>query len=179
MLEHLKNEFNQTCTENGAFAYKSTNSYVLDLFSQGGAYRNNSEKDIFTLFSKAFSENPLLAMKTLFYIRDIKLGQGERRFFRTSIKHLALHNKESLKKNIHLIPEFGRYDDLWVLLETGLKDDVLELVRRQLILDKKSDNPSLLGKWMPSENASSKQTKKYARIIREGLYAKSFFLTTL
>src|SRR5690606_4782681 len=135
MLEHLKNEFNETRTTNGAFAYKSTKSAVLDLFSQGGAFRNRSDEEVAQLFSKAFAENPLLAMKTLFYLRDITQGQGERRFFRVALKHLALHNKEALRKNLHLVPKFGRWDDLWVLLETSLKDDVAQLVKRQLIQD--------------------------------------------
>lgn len=169
MLEHLKNEFNKGETANGAFAYKSTKSYVLDLFSMGGAYRNRSDEDVVRLFSKAFGENPLLAMRTLFYLRDITEGQGERRFFRIVLKHLALHNKEALRKNLHLIPEFGRYDDLWVLLETPLKDDVIALVDKQLAKDMDSDSPSLLGKWLPSENASSHKTKKYARIIQKSL----------
>lgn len=169
MLNHLSNHFNETTTENGALAYKSTQSSVLDLFSQGGAMRYHGDKEITTLFSKAFAENSLLAMKTLFYLRDITKGQGERNFFRKSIKHLAVHNAESLKKNIHLIPEFGRWDDLWVLLDTSLKSDVVALVNAQLTNDLQSDNPSLLGKWMPSENASSHETKKYAKALRNGL----------
>lgn len=169
MLEYLKNDANETRTANGAKAFSSTKSFVLDLFSMGGAFRNRSDQEVAELFSKAFAENPLLAMKTLFYLRDITEGQGERRFFRVALKHLALHNKEALRKNLHLVPEFGRWDDLWVLLETDLKDDVLKIVGKQLSLDKKSEHPSLLGKWMPSENASSRTTKKYARILREGL----------
>lgn len=169
MLEYLKNDANETRTANGAKAFASTKSFVLDLFSMGGAFRNRSDQEVAELFSKAFAENPLLAMKTLFYIRDIESGQGERRFFRVVLKHLALHNPEVLRKNLHLVPKFGRYDDLWVLLETNLKDDVIDLVRKQLSLDKNVDHPSLLGKWLPSLNASSYKTKKYAKIIQEEL----------
>lgn len=167
MLEYLKNDFNETTTQNGAFAYESTKSAVLDLFSMGGAFRERSDNDVVQLFSKAFAENELLAMRTLFYLRDVRGGQGERRFFRVVLNHLALHNKEALRKNLHLIPTFGRWDDMWVLLETGLRNDVANLVKKQLIKDKKSEHPSLLAKWMPSENASSYKTKKYARILRE------------
>ncbi len=169
MLNHLNNHFNKTTTTNGAKAFVSTESAVLDLFSQGGAYRSHSDEEVARLFSKAFAENPTLAMKTLFYLRDVREGQGERRLFRVALKHLALHNPESLKKNLHLISKFGRWDDMWVLLETGLKDDVIRLVRDQLLIDKESDNPSLLAKWLPSQNASSYQTKKYANIIQKGL----------
>lgn len=167
MLNHLNNHFNETRTTNGAEAYKSTNSAVLDLFSQGGAMRNHSDNDVAVLFSKAFADNPTLALKTLFYLRDIRGGQGERRFFRIALKHLALHHKNSLAKNLHLVPEFGRWDDLWELLETDLKSDITKLVGDQLAKDVNSENPSLLAKWMPSENTSSFKTKKYAKILRE------------
>ena len=169
MLNHLNNHFNETRTTNGAQAFKSTNSAVLDLFSQGGAMRNHSDNDIVSLFSKAYAENSTLAMKTLFYLRDIQFGQGERKFFRLALNYLAIHNKDSLVKNLHLVPEFGRWDDLWVLLETSVKDDVIHLVYNQLTVDVQSENPSLLAKWMPSENASSYKTKQYAKIIREGV----------
>jgi Domain of unknown function (DUF2828) len=135
MLNHLNNHFNETSTKNGAFAYKSTKSDVLDLFSQGGAMRQRSEQESIQLFSKAFAENPLLAMKTLFYLRDIKEGQGERKFFRLCLQHLAKHHQESLKKNLHLISEFGRYDDLLCLLDTPVKDDVLQLIKKDLSKD--------------------------------------------
>ncbi|AGI11742.1 RNA-binding protein [Bacillus phage vB_BanS-Tsamsa] len=167
MLNHLKNEFNKTTTENGAIAYKSTKSDVLDLFSQGGAMRQRSEADIKAIVSKAFGENQLLTLKAIFYLRDIEQGQGERRFFRLAMQHLALHHKEALRNNIELVPAFGRWDDLWVLLETDLKADVLAFVKRQLVADKQTDRPSLLAKWMPSENASSHVTKKYAKLMRE------------
>ena len=138
MLDHLKNEFNESKTSNGAFAYRSTKSHVLDLFSMGGAFRNRSDEEVKSLFSKAFNENQLLAMRTLFYLRDINQGQGERRFFRLVLEDLALHSPDVLRKNLHLIPQFGRYDDLWVLLETNLKDDVIELIKSQLRKDLKS-----------------------------------------
>lgn len=169
MLSHLSNHFNETRTTNGAKAFKSTQSAVLDLFSQGGAMRDSDDNQIVTLFSKAFAEDATLALKTLFYLRDIKQGQGERRLFRLALKHLATHNKDSLAKNLALVPEFGRWDDLWVLLDTELKNDVVNLVVSQLSLDSVVEHPSLLTKWMPSENASSYQTKKYAKTIREAV----------
>ncbi|QPK89740.1 DUF2828 family protein [Bacillus velezensis] len=169
MLNHLKNEFNKGRTANGAVSYNSTKSAVLDLFSLGGAFRNRSDEDVIRLVSASFGEDQLLTMKTLFYLRDIIEGQGERRFFRLAIKYLATHNKSALIKNLELIPKFGRWDDMWCLLETSVKDEVVKIVRRQLLSDKKSDHPSLLAKWMPSENASNLTTKKYAKILRKEL----------
>lgn len=140
MLNHLNNHFNETTTANGAVAFKSTQSSVLDLFSQGGAMRESNDEDVVRLFSKAFAENQLLAMRTLFYLRDIRGGQGERRFFRLCLQHLAKHNQESLKKNLHLISEFGRYDDLLCLLDTPIKDNVLQLIKKDLSKDLREIN---------------------------------------
>lgn len=172
MLHALERTFNQTTTTNGAVAYKSTKSDVLDLFSQGGAMRGRSDKEIVTMFSKAFAEDATLAMKTLFYLRDIREGQGERNFFRLALKHLALHHEDALVKNLHLIPQFGRWDDMWLLLETSVKNNVIDLVATQLSADKDAENPSLLAKWMPSQNASSDITKRYATIFIRGFGVK-------
>lgn len=165
MLHHLVNHFNETTTTNGAVAYKSTKSDVLDLFSQGGAMRHKSDEEVVRLFSKAFAENATLALKTLFYLRDIKQGQGERRFFKLALQHLALHHRESLVKNLHLIPQFGRWDDMWELLDTDVRNEVATLVKIQLRGDKHSEQPSLLAKWMPSANASSETTIRHAKIF--------------
>ncbi len=89
MLNYLNAETNLTRTENGALAHKSTDSYLLDFFAQGGAMRNRSDMDIITMFSKAFAEDELLALRTLFYFRDIREGQGERNTFKVVIKYLA------------------------------------------------------------------------------------------
>lgn len=173
MLDNLKNEFNNTTTTNGDKAFNSTTSYVLDLFSRGGAMRYANNGEIETLVSKSFAENELLTLKALFYLRDIRKGQGERNLFRVSVKHLAKVSPDAVKANLDLFPEFGRWDDLLVLLDTKLKDNVLEVVKKQLMKDllslENGGTPSLLGKWLPSENTSSFETKKKAKIIRQGL----------
>ena len=70
---------NYTTTENGAVALKSTKSGLLDAFGKLGAMRTNEETEIIKTFNLAFAEDKELAMKLLFYIRDIRGGQGERR----------------------------------------------------------------------------------------------------
>lgn len=169
MLEYLKNEFNETTTTNNAKAFISTKSYVLDLFSKGGAMRSSSDSEIVNLFSDAFNENSTLSLKTLFYLRDIRGGQGERRFFKLCLKRLAETNKTSLIKNLHLISEFGRWDDLLILLDTPAKNEVVELIKKQLDNDLLTDKPSLLAKWLPSINASSNETIRLAKILIKSL----------
>lgn len=89
MLDYLKEEANMTLTENGAATYISTKSHCLDLFSAIGAIRSSTEKDIIDRFVKAYSEDKNLAVKTLFFARDVREGLGERRVFRIILNYLA------------------------------------------------------------------------------------------
>lgn len=75
MLNSIKKELNKKFTENYASAYSSTLNKVLDLFAFGGAYRERSDEDIITLFEEALNEDKTLAMKCLFWIRDIRGGK--------------------------------------------------------------------------------------------------------
>ncbi len=168
-LNALKDNMNKTTTFNGANALKSTSSGLVDLFGSIGSLRSKSEVEIENLFSRAFSEDSLLAMKLLFYARDVRGGLGERRTARIIYKHLGKVHPAILKKNLELICYYGRWDDLLVLLDTELCSYVIEIMNRQLKADLQSDSPSLLAKWLPSINASSKTTKHYAKTIMQGL----------
>ncbi len=173
MLEQLKKESNKTFTENGAAAYASTNSYCLDLFSTIGALRGASEAEIIQRFVRAYAEDPDMAMKILFYARDIRGGLGERRVFRTIIRYLAGGGTESIAKNICYIPEFGRLDDILELMGTGYSKNAIELIRKQLEEDSSAmavgKEISLMAKWLPSINASDKKTIAMARKVADAL----------
>ena len=157
--------FNRTA--NGALAHKSTRSMVYDMFALGGAYRRRSDEDCILLFKNALEENDALAMKCLFYLGDCRGGQGERRFFRVCFKWLAKNYPEIARRNLVNIPEFRRWDDiLYALIGTPLEHEALEFIKTQLILDLECKTPSLLAKWLPSENASSKRTRKFGNIVR-------------
>jgi hypothetical protein len=176
MLNGLKNATNVAYTENGARAYKTTKSAVLDMFAQGGALRQRSESDIISMYTKAFAENPLLAMKLLFYLRDVRGGQGERRTFRTIVKYMANNHPQAVSKNLWLFPHFARWDDLYELVGTKLEGEAFDLIREQFYNDLSTNQPSLLGKWLKSENASSPITRKLGRKTREvlGLSPKKY-----
>ena len=83
MLRFLKREADLTHTENGAVTYRSTQSECLDLFASIGALRGESGEEITGRFLRAYAEDADLAMKILFYARDVRGGIGERRVFRT------------------------------------------------------------------------------------------------
>ena len=169
MLEHLKNEANRTYTENGAVTHASTYSDCLDLFATIGALRNSAEQEILKRFVRAFTEDPNLALKTLFFARDVRGGLGERKVFRVCLQWLAHNAPASAKKNIPFVAEFGRWDDLLSLMGTPCEKDAMLLIKKQLEADLESmdmgDDVSLLAKWLPSVNASNAQTVQYAKRI--------------
>lgn len=130
MLNHLKSEANIAYTENGAVTNASTMSDCLDLFAGIGALRAADDQKIIRRFVRAYAEDADIAMKILFFGRDVRGGLGERRVFRVIINWLAENKAESLRKNIELIPEFGRYDDLVSLIGTACEKDALRTIRK-------------------------------------------------
>lgn len=170
---------NMTYTENGALTNKSTFNAIVDFFFHGAALRSRP-KEAVKLFQKAFDEDPTQALRILFYIRDIRGGQGERNIFRTVLHSIAASNSTNaekiqawLKKNIFLIPEYGRWDDLFILRNTSLEAHMIDFIKKQLMEDLDNCNQgkpvSLLAKWLPSENTSSIKTRTVAKYMRINL----------
>lgn len=164
---------NYTLTENNALTNKSTLNDVLDWFGAGGALRTRSELDITNLFSRAFAQDKLLALKILFYFRDVRMGQGERKTFRTLLTWLANRYAEVAKKNLENVPFYRRWDDLYALVGTPLEKDVFAIFSSQLKSDilnmRKGESVSLLAKWLKSENTSSNESRRLGHKTREAL----------
>lgn len=173
MLEFLKSEANLTHTENGAVTYRSTGSACLDLFAAAGALRGAEDAEIAGRFLRAYGEEADLAMKILFFTRDVRGGLGERRVFRVVLKWLAANAPRSAEKNIPYIAEYGRWDDLLSLLDTPCEGAALEHIRTRLAADLaalESDGPvALLAKWLPSVNASNAETVRQAKRVARAL----------
>lgn len=169
LKETLNEDFNVSVTENGAVGYRTTGKELLDINFAVSSMRNMDEHQIVDKFVKAFYENKLWAIKWLFYVRDVREGMGERRLFRICMKYLAEKHSDVAKATLPLIAGYGRWDDLLCLLDTDLVNDVVELFKNQLDEDMQNMNEgksvSLLAKWLPSINASSKETKRLAHII--------------
>ena len=167
----LDNEVQRT--ENGAVGYRTTGKKLLDLNFSVASLRSVSEQQIIDKFMDAYYENPMLACKWLFYARDVREGLGERRLFRVVFTWLSKNNDDVAANVLKFIPEYGRYDDLLCAFDTLLQDDVLDIIKEQLDTDTynmKNNQPiSLIAKWLPSENASSANTKRLATAIRTKL----------
>lgn len=173
LVAGLEKVSNFTQTENGALTQKSTLNYLLDFFGNAAAFRKRNDNDVINLFSKAFAEDKLLALKCLFYIRDIRGGQGERKTFRIVLKWLANNYPDVVDKNFLNIPLYGRWDDLFTLFGTSKEKDVLNVLANQLSNDwhamQVGKNVSLLAKWLKSENTSSLESVAQARKFRKFL----------
>ena len=77
VLEVLKKTANKTYTENGAVPYRTSGKDCLDLFASIGSLRHADDRDICNRFLKAYAENRDLAMKILFYARDVRGGRAD------------------------------------------------------------------------------------------------------
>jgi len=152
---------NDSLTENGMVTNSSSLNHCVDLFFQIGAMRGQDVTRLINAFTKAFAESPLTAMRLLFWARDVRGGAGERQIFKDIVKYLANNRTEVLRKNIHLITEYGRWDDLLVLIGTPLENDALKLISNGL-----SEKNGLCAKWMPRPNVSNREKKKIANVIR-------------
>ena len=173
MKDTLLEEHNLSRTENGALGYRTNGKELLDLNFAVSSLRRETPLKIQARFWKAYYEDPVLAVKWLFFARDIRGGMGERRLFRVLLSVLANEKPEVARPLLPLVPEYGRWDDLWSLLGTPLHQDVLNLVSTQWKEDLShlatGDSVSLLAKWLPSPNASAKETKYRAKQIYTAL----------
>lgn len=144
-------------TENGMATNSSSLSAVVDLFFNIGAMRGQDKERLITTFSKAFYQDPTRAMKILFWARDVRGGAGERQIFRDIMGYLVESHPEVLKGNLHLIPEFGRWDDLLVLEDTKLHADAFNLIQKALL----EDQDGLCAKWMPRKGVIAAKLRNH------------------
>ena len=170
-LKNLTNLSNRTLTENGAVTLRSTGTECLDLFATIGALRNAPDAEINARFLRAYAENPDLAMKILFYARDIRGGLGERHVFKTILAWLAGNEPASLRRNLPYVAEFGRWDDVLVLMDTPARNDAIAFLKEQFDKDmaalENGQPVSLLGKWLSSVNAHNADAVYQAKLLAQ------------
>lgn len=172
-LKNLHKATSMGRTENDALTYTRSGSPLLDFFAQAGAMRKNPGKAL-DLFKTAFSEDRQTAVRILFYLRDVRGGQGERELFRSCLEWLGSTYPDVFEKVVAHVSEYGRWDDLFFDNEK-----CIELISNQLKEDMDSKTPSLLAKWLPTINASSLATKTKARFMAKklGFGEKEYRLT--
>lgn len=172
-IEAMETEVAWKLTENGLDALNTAFDANLDLFATIGALRSRSDEEIANKFMKAYTEQPLTAMKILFYARDIEEGLGERRVFRIGLKWLALNRTKDVIANIDNIAKFGRYDDLYELVDTPAEKAMFNAIKAQIVKDVEGmaagKQISLLAKWLKSVNTSSKESVRLGKLTAKGL----------
>jgi hypothetical protein len=151
----VENKSNVTLTDNGMVTNNTTLNKCVDLFFSIGSMRGKSKDKVVKVFEEAFNENPLVASKVLFWARDVRGGSGERKVFRDVISSLTTNSPQTVRKNIALIPEFGRWDDVLVLFGTELEDDMYSLIRTAL-----TNGDGLCAKWMPRKGVIANGLRK-------------------
>ena len=136
--------------------------------------------EILRLFITSYEEDPLYTMKWLMYARHIKLGLGERDVFRMMLTKIGdLHPEMALHFIIGTeLWNYGRWDDVLriffdttsTILHDGLGEVISNQFRRDVIGCSLGDTISLLAKWMPSNNTSTKEKRSEAVILQSLLH---------
>ena len=153
-LDALRQE--DMVTENGMATNSTSLNACVDLFFNIGAMRGQDKQRLIATFSKAFNEDPKRAMKLLFWARDVRGGAGERQVFKDILVYLAENHDLVLRPNLHLIPEYGRWDDLLALVGTYLEKEAFTLISDALI-----NENGLCAKWMPRKGAVAEKLRKF------------------
>lgn len=161
-------------SENGNIGFETSGHALVDFFFKIGSFRNMPNEKVIESFAKMFNENKNLAIKMLFYSGDMREGLGERRLFKLIIKWLAERatndfSDEKVYSLVKLIPFYTRWDNLFVLKGTKWEDAMLQVIKEQLRKDLSEERISLLGKWLPSANTSSQETRILANWMMKKL----------
>lgn len=146
-------------TENSMVTNSSSLDACVDLFFTIGAMRGQDKKRLIANFSKAFNENPLTALRIMFWVRDVRGGAGERQIFKDLMLYLVENNNEVLAKNLSHIPEYGRWDDLLVLFDTSLDTQA-----KNLIVNALNENNGLVAKWLPRKGKNAIALERYMKL---------------
>jgi hypothetical protein len=148
-------------TWNNSNSNNSTNNPLLRFFVH--AVRGCDEDKIWEMAYHAWNYDPLLTLKLMVNVRNIRGGKGERDIGRSCMRWLALFDENTrlnLEHNIDAFVNAGRFDDLVVLMNTPCEDFCLTYIANTLEYDLKQlqdPNPqpiTLLAKWIPSEKKS-------------------------
>ena len=175
-LKKTSAETSVSRTENGAVGYEKTRSAITDFFFAIGSMRSWDEDKITAKFGEAYAENPKLAISMMFLARDCRGGQGEKRLFEVLFGWLSKTDPATATKLLSFIPEYGSWKTFVNLTDSFRVDKGLEAAATDLVtnvfqkdvanLNDESKSVSLIAKWLPSCNASSKRTKELATYWR-------------
>ena len=111
----------------------------------------------YSILKKSLFKNIDETFIVLFYIRDPEYGLGKRNIFRQCIRWIAKSKnrawKEKLYNSFDKIRRYGRWDDFFVFLNTGLETKAFMFIKEHL---NENANDSNIFKWLPREKSANK-----------------------
>lgn len=166
-------------TWNGAASYSAINDPLVELFfksvrdipcqdyrcitvKQSKKERKNAPKlqagpkTLEQYFDAAWDQDPLRTLKFVFYLRDCRGGKGERKLFRALVRHMRERELlDHISANMEHIPVFGSWKDISIcFFGTELERQAVDLISKQLSIDREAQHPSLCAKYAPSEGGA-------------------------
>lgn len=159
--------------------------FKYDISEEDDFYNVEDLKEFDNILLRSSKNDMKATLAIILYNRDIINGSGERDITRYSLLYLlSIYSKELnsqykiklILKAIEALKDLGRWDDLIFILYYASVSHLIslesmkplfELIKNQFEKDIKSKNPSLLGKWMYSSNATSKISKKISGFTRK------------
>lgn len=139
--EKLKKKANVAYGENGMKAKKSSLNAAVDFYAAAGSVEAN---EILSLFVPAYREDPNVAMVLAFYLRDIRGGAQKRQSFRNILAWLDEQRAPELVKVIHLLPKYGRFDDMMFFKSDAARKVAIAVWSKEL-----QAGNALAAKWIP------------------------------
>jgi hypothetical protein len=183
-------------TWNGAVSYSKPdlgkeNNGRLSLFFKG--VRGLDPEKLYKYLEESCREDLIDTFVLCFNLRDSRGGKGERLLGRHALAWLCVNYPIEFRRVVHLLPEYGRWDDLLYFFPSVLKvsdygkmrdrctDEDIEYIRttqnriveffcEQLVEDKKNMEDglpiSLCAKWTPTEcNSLDRSTGVYDELV--------------
>lgn len=185
-LQKISDKLNNlSATDKGATTLKSSLNYNVDFFFKAAAMRTHDKETINVLAEKATIENNEIFLANILNLRDCRNGAGEKRTAIISFLTFLNTQQYSVEYDLlctELFLEHGYYKDILSLMfddnlnPTFLYNACITIIKTQLNKDletvllklsnqstKNRPSVSLLAKWMPSVNCTSKRTIKMAK----------------
>ncbi len=93
--------------------------------------------------------------------------------FRILLQYLAEYHPQAVIANLDLIGVFGRFDDWYCLIGTGVEDEMWSAMKQQLEADLKTSRREkafpLLAKWIKTADSKNTETRKLGILTAQKL----------
>jgi hypothetical protein len=147
-----------TRTENNALTHILKNA-CLSLFSKIGAMRSTDPAIKIEMFNEAAKESPELATQILFWCRDARQGNGERKTFNDILSTL---NPEFVANNFNQIANLGYAKDLFNYFDNPR---IVANYGDVLLGTANGAHQELFAKWAPRRGSNYKKLKNYIATV--------------